>query len=262
MMLPGQIIDPEALLGGRWRPTTESILFANAPAARVVDEFLHGVRGRHVMNEFHSPLKATEVPHGTLDDRFNTLLPFDRVESRRLLVLATANPQWSAIFGSGWRGLDGISPLSWLTVGGIQGVLIEDAPHRPRAAPPNGSYGIRRMQTYELVPGADKTAHPHAIVARAESARKWEVRANPDDPFPVGIVWDPDAKRIQDRFTHAHLVEMARRYGLRPFDEDFYPVNGDAFLVSRTDEDPLDSTRLTMEQARGLEPPPKGMLPE
>lgn len=171
MTLPGEKIEPTLLLGGTWRPITNAVLFANAPAERVADEFLNGVRGRHVSRSLGSPLAVQKVPHGRLDERLQSLLPLDVIEDRRLLGLDTANPQWSAVFGSRWRSLAGQSPLGWLAAGGIECVLIEEEAHRPSASPPNQSFGIRKMETFEIVPGADHHAHPH-VVSESEALRK------------------------------------------------------------------------------------------
>lgn len=255
-MIPGHLKDPELLLDGEWRPITGTVLFAHSTAAQVVNELINGVRGRFVLDRYGFPLSSREMASGPLPERLRALLPLDLVEDSRYLVMNTANPEWCAIFGSRWRSLDGHSELVWLASGGIESVLISDVPHRPNSAPPNKSYGVRKLETYELVPGADHLAHPHAVVVRATGARGWEAYIDPEHPFPVGLVWDPQAKRTQDRFRHEHLDEMARRYGLRPFDDDFYPAEGDAHLVFRTDPEAYEKATVTLEQARGIEPHP------
>lgn len=255
-MIPGHTIDPYLLLGGNWRPITDTVLFANAPAAQVVDAFLTGLKGWYAREMNGSPLAVTTIPHGSLGGRLENLLPLDSAQDRKVLVTDTANPQWSAIFGSLWVGLDGGHELVSLAKSGIESVLISSRPHRPRAAPPNASYGFREIATYELVPGAEPTAHPHSIRMRAENSRRFEIDGNPEIPFPIGTVWDPTARKVQDRFTHEHLVEMAARYGLRPFDDDFYPEDADTYLVSRTDPDEKEYKGRSLAQARGIEPVP------
>lgn len=255
-MIPGHITDPHLLLGGAWRPITNTVLYANAPAAHVIDAFLTGLKGWYAREMIGSPLAVTTIPHGILSDKFPALLPLDLVEDRRVLVMDTANPQWSAIFGSLWVGLDGGHEMVSLAKSGIESVRISSIPHRPRAAPPNLTYGFRRITTYELVPGAEPTAHPHSFGIRTENGRRFEVDGNPEIPFPIGTVWDPTARKVQDRFTHEHLVEMAARYGLRPFDEDFYPHDADTYLVSRTDPNEDEYKRLSLAQARLAEPIP------
>lgn len=76
----------------------------------------------------------------------------------------------------------------------------------------------------------------------------------PNKPFPVPVVWDPDARRVPDKFTHEHLAASAAAFGLRPFDEDFYAPDGRGIIVERTGPMEPGTRTYTLAQARGEEP--------
>ena len=88
---------------------------------------------------------------------------------------------------------------------------------------------------------------------RAINRRQWEVAGGTGE-FPVGNVWRPDAIRVSDRFTHEHLLQMAERFGLHPFDEDFYAPDRTGIIVERTDPVDGEQRLTTLAQARGEEP--------
>ncbi|WP_151199549.1 hypothetical protein [Cryobacterium sp. LW097] len=130
-------------------------------------------------------------------------------------------------------------------------MYITDTPHDPNHAAYRSSYGARLIEMYEIRE-SDVTIG-HALGVRAVNKRQWEVAGGRDE-FPVGNVWRPEAVRVPDRFTHDHLVQMAERFGLRPFDEDFYAPDGTGIMVERTDPVEWDQRRATLAQARGEEP--------
>ena len=243
-------LDAHLLLGGAWRPVTNTIMFARASASRVANELINGVRGAAVLSRFGYPLRSTRVPAGELRTRLSRLLPLDPIESRRILIVATANQEWCSWFESHWRGLDTFSPMLWMAGAQIETVAVTEIPHRPRLPGWRASYGARKITTYEN----GSSARGRALAVQALSANKWGMIIDPDNPFTVGSVYDLTARRVQDRFSHEHLLEMTRRYGLRPFDEDFYPPDGDAYLIERTDPLTPRDVPISLAQAQGLEP--------
>lgn len=247
-------IDDQLLLRGAWRPVTDRILFARATPERIFDVIVNGARGQRVLADYGSPLVASDVPPGALPDRLSAILPLNSTESRHYLLLATANPEWTAIFGSWWRWFDAHSEMMWISRQGIETVYISETPHRPQPREGFPSYGHRFIQAFDQIPGDLPLANGRAIIVGAIGTSRWELSGDPELPFRVGMVWDPEAPRIRNKFTHEHLVEMARRYGLRPFDEDFYPTTAKAILIRRTDPLPADQHEVTLAQAQGLEP--------
>lgn len=247
--------DDQHLLGGAWRPITDKMLFARATPQRIVDVILNGVRGRRVIELYGTPLVASSVSPGPLADRLSAILPLSKVEDRKYLLIATENPEWTVMLGSWWAGFDAFSEMMWISDQGIETVYIGEVPHRPRPRAGIASYGYRFIQSFDDPSGEEPLAKAHAIGVGATSASRWEITGDPEFPCRVGLAWDPEAPRVRDRFTHEHLVEMARRYGLRPFDEDFYPPTSEAVLIERTDPVPENQTPVTLAQAQGLEPP-------
>ena len=239
------------LLGGLWLPVTGCVLFVNASAERCADTLLNGVRGQHVREYYGHALRVRPVKARSLDGLLRALLPLDASTPRRYLLLPTANSEWTAMFDSVWRGQDPQSPMVWFAVAGIESVSVVDIPHTYDYPSDRGFYGARKLEMYELAP--DGEAIGHSLGVRTVNTRQWEV-VEPSRPFPVGNIWDPMAKRIPDRFTHEHLVEMTGLFGLWPFDEDFYAPDGQGLIVERTDPVQPDEVTYTLGQARREEP--------
>lgn len=239
------------LLGGAWLPVTDCVLFINAPADRCVDELMNGVRGVHVLEHYGYPMQQRDVRAHSLPGYLETLLPLDGAEARKYLFLQTENPEWTAMFTSDWRGQDPSSPMAWFAQGRIATVSIEDAPHTPGLPGYQASFGIRKIQMYEIPERGEPIGHTLGV--RAVNTKAWEVAGGLNE-FPVGNVWSPDAKRVTDRFTHEDLVEMASRFGLHPYNEAFYAPGGQGILVERTDPTPPDWPIISLAQARGEAP--------
>ncbi len=235
------------LLAGAWLPVTAAVLFANASAERCADAFVNGVRGSAVVRLYGSPLKSTRVTSSSLEGILSSLLPLELGNSRRNLIVPTANAEWSAIFDSTWRGQDPQSAMTWLTVSGIESVSVTDIPYTRGGDSGLGLFGVRKIEMYELDANGERIGH--SLGVRMVSERRWEV-VQPSGEFPVGNVWDPTARRVSERFTHSHLVKMTARFGLRPFDDDFYAPDGEAILVERTDPIPADEVTFTLDKAR------------
>ena len=230
------------LLEGRWLPTTRCVLFVNSDAQATAEILQYGSYGSTVTSKYGSPLVSRKVTGESLDDVLATLLPLTIPIARRYLVVPTANPAWSALFTSGWVGLDALSPMMWFSMSGVESVAVTDNP---------GPAGARKIQMYELTPSGERVGH--SIGVQASDRRGWDV-IEPSLPFPVGNIWDPTARRVQDRFTHDHIVEMTALFGLRPFDEDFYAPNGEGIIVEYTHPMDSDERTGTLGQARGEEP--------
>ena len=240
----------DLLLGGAWLPVTGCVLFLNASADWCADTLLNGGRGRHVMEYYGHPLRVRPVRAGSLAGMLGTLLPLDSPEHRRNLLVPTVNPEWTAMFTSDWRGQEPGSPIAWFAVGGIASISVKDVPNSYDSTTGRGFRGVRRIGLCEL--RLHGQAIRHFLGVQATYTSHWEF-LRPRGEFPGGNVWNPTAKRIPDRFTHEHLAEMARRFGLRPFDEDFYAPDGGGLMVERTGPLQSDQKTFTLAQSRGEE---------
>ncbi|GGL05298.1 hypothetical protein GCM10007382_26510 [Salinibacterium xinjiangense] len=235
------------LLEGEWLPVTSTILFIHAPVEHCVETLVSGVRGVHVRREFGKPL-VPETVSGSLPALLANLVPLDSSQDRRNLLLATADASWTAMFGSNWRGFDPHSAMSWFGAARIETVAISGIPNAYESALDKGFYGERKIESYEIPSEGEPVGQ--SLGVRMSEPRKWEL-VSPSASFRVGNVWNPAAKRITDRFTHDHLSEMANRYGLRPFDADFFAPEGSGVLVSRTDAPQPDESLISLAIARG-----------
>lgn len=113
----------------------------------------------------------------------------------------------------------------------------------------SGSYGYRKFS--EVRPdGPARGFEGRALRLMTENGRRWTLdTAEP----PWSAVWDPDARRVVDRFTHEHLIVSAAARGLRPFDEDFYVPEG-AVLLEHLRETYEGEKWGTLAMAQGREP--------
>jgi len=191
--------------------------------------------------------------HGDdLASLLSRLLPLEAGQSTKQLFMATADPAWTAIFDSNWRGFEPWGPMAWLAQGHISSVAVQDGPHTISSITNRGFYGCRGFTTAE--PSGELQPIWSRVRVRAANLRNWEL----DGPrgFPNGLDWSPDAPRVPDRFTHEHLVSMASRYGLRPFDEDFYAPDRTGVILDRHVDEAARPKEVTLADARGETDPP------
>jgi hypothetical protein len=242
----------QLLLGGDWLPVTSCIVFAKSSVEECARELALGVRGKKY-GELSGGLSILNrvVKGATLDELLANLLPLHNVGGTKFLMLGTAKPGWTAVFDCDWRGFDPGGLTSWLAVGGIDTVTVWDSPHTVKSGSHQGFYGIRGVTVAAAIRG--EAPIRSGIRVRAANMRTWEL----DGPFGIDTEfdWDPAAARVADHFTHDHLVSTTAKYGLRPYDEDFYAPDGTGIIV----EEPVDPfgtiKQTTLAAARGEEPP-------
>lgn len=244
--------EKQLLLGGDWLPVTSCVVFAKSSSEECARELAQGVRGKKYreLSGGH-PMSTRAVSGATLEELLASLLPLQNVGGTKFLMLATAEPEWTAVFDCGWRGFDPNGFTSWLAVGGIDTITFWDSPHTIRSGTQKGFYGIRGVIIASAIRG--EAPIRSGIRVRAANLRTWEL----DGPFgsDTEFDWDPDAVRVPEHFTHDHLVSTAARYGLRPFDENFYAPDGKGIIVEEP-VDPFGALRYTtLAAARGEEPP-------
>lgn len=249
--------ESKLLLQARWAPVTSCVLFVRATPTGAVEALKDGPRGQYVFDRTGARLRSRSVSAGSLGALFEVLLPLEGPIGRRQVFVPTVNPDWSAMFTSDWRGQNAQSPMRWFANAGIESVAISDTAHAPDAAGYRASYGQRKIEMYEVNPHG--TPIPKTLGVRAANKRTWEV-AGGGDEFAIGNIWEPEAARVANRFTHEHLAQMADRLGLRPFDEDFYVPGEGAELLEQTDLMAGEWMFATLAQARGEDTLPPTIL--
>jgi hypothetical protein len=252
----------DLLLEGRWLPVTKSVTFVQADPTTSAGVFEERTRAS-TEKRFGSRLELRTVRTDGLEPLLEELLPL-RIEDDRSLFVPTANPEWTAVFTNARRGTD---PNRHAVLGdwGLRAVTVTDVPNTMDERTNQGFWGERTFRLVEPWAPRHRGAYVvesmvHSVTARITDdgwlfgAHSGYFDENLDIPFPVGKVWDETARRVQDRFTHEHLVEACRRLGLRPFDADFYAPRGAGLILERTDPQAALERAFTLAQARGDEP--------
>lgn len=238
--------EDKLLLRNAWAPVTTTMFFARSPVAAAAQALIASARGRFVLESTGKPLVAAPVRGASLGVLLEHLLPLDRGSARKYLFLQTANPEWTAVFDSVFSVIGGeAGAAGWVAATGVEVVTISDSADRRRYPNRHGAEAYRSITNFEPRAGERPDVH-WTRTGRGEGAWYF-VEGN----LRVGTASDPTA-RGGKKFTHEHLVELAARFGLRPFDEDFYAPAGSGVLVTHTDPSELGSYSLA--QARGEEP--------
>ncbi|MBO0898678.1 hypothetical protein J1G42_01725 [Cellulomonas sp. zg-ZUI222] len=249
-MAPRPVHD-ELLLGGRWLPLTRSIIFVDQEAEEFVETWM-AWRGAVIMRDTGCVPVVSRIG-GTLEDALAAMLPLATAVPSKCLVMPTANG-WSAFVENDWMGTE-VQLTPWaLAANGLRTVAVSEAPHTYSARTDRGWWGERKVTAY--VPSLEHPDEPDGgtVGVRTTESGRWEV-AVPPTPLPFPDPTDHTARRIRDRFTHGHLLEVAEWFGLRPTDPGFYTPGGEAFLIERTDPRDPSWHELTLEQAYGIDRP-------
>lgn len=247
------VYERQLLMGARWAPVTTAVLFIRASPRHAAEALSRGQRAQHVLATTGIPVQIKQVQSDSLEGSLAHLLPLEAPIDRRQLFVATRNPAWCAMFSSNWRGLDPGGFMRAFEGQGLDTVAVVDSPHDPKSRP-GGVYGARQIIMYRFDP--DVPSAGRMLGVRAATDTRWELDRSPEE-FDGGNFWDPDAPRLRDRFTHDHLVQMAARLGLRPFDEDFFVPEVGSVMLNDTTLTPTRWLFATLAQARGEEPPPE-----
>ncbi|MCC2333841.1 hypothetical protein [Cellulomonas wangsupingiae] len=241
-------VHDELLLGGRWLPLTKSILFVEQEAEEFVKTYM-AWRGAVITRNTGCAPVVSRIG-GTLEDVLAAMLPLVTAVPSKCLVMPTANG-WSAVVENDWMGTE-VQLTPWaLAANGLRTVAVSEAPHTYSARTNLGWWGERKVSTF--VPSVEHPDEPDGwtVGVRTTDGGRWEV-AEPATPPPFPDPTDRTARRIRDRFTHAHLVEVAEWFGLRPTEADFYLPGGEAFLIERTEPRDPSWKDLTLDQAYGI----------
>ena len=238
------------LMGGAWLPVTATVNFLRADVDAVVDLFVNA-RGAKILELTGFPVSVREI-RGSLPELFGSLLPLVNSMSSRYMfvpVVADDGTTWTAYVNNSDGGIEmGLALIPFATRG-MLGVSISEWPNTFDRRTNLGYWGQRKVEV--LVPAEDGSRDylGYSLGVRVTDLSRWEfIEPITGTPFPDPT--DYAARRIPDRFTHDHLVQAASFYGLRPFDEDFYPSDARAVLVEDTSPRDPSWHEFTLAQAQ------------
>ena len=235
--------EEKLLLRNSWAPVTTTMFFARAPAAAAARALVTSVRGRYLLESTGKPLVARDVRGDSLEGLLQHLLPLDGGDTHKYLFLQTANPEWTAVFDSAFSVIGGEAGAAlWVAMNGVECVTVSDSGDRRDYPNRHGSWAHRSITNFE--PRAGERPDVHWTRTGRDERAWYFVEGN----LRVGTASEPTA-RGGKKFTHEHLAELTSRFGLRPFDEDFYAPNGVGVLV--THPDPSTFRTYSLAQARG-----------
>ncbi|AZZ55028.1 hypothetical protein [Rathayibacter iranicus] len=211
------------VLGDRFAPITSDMGFVRAPAAAVARVY------REWALEYGRPRTVTEVPGG-LADAGPLMQPLEYGSTSKFLVVGTAHPEWSAFVTNGAQGTDPGSPTAVLGQRlNTDSLYISCIPACPRGDE-RARLGARMFVVHRPDPSpAAGLAEIIRMVAVIQDSR-WTFHTS-GDPLPFEDVSAYMNRRVADRFTPEMLADYCAAYGLRPFDDDFFP--GPSYLLER-----------------------------
>jgi hypothetical protein len=164
----------------------------------------------------------------------------------RELVVATANPEWTAIFDCGVQGGDPTTTIGYLArTLKVQGVALASIPDVPAGSDQPLRYGARQFEMF--APIRTDFINYVRTVSLVKDGTRWRFDAN-------GTVQDFEdveaysRRKATDRFTSAMLVDYAAALGLRPFEEDFFP--GPCVLVRNPSVPPPNGFVLSIRETQ------------
>ncbi len=254
------------LLGGRWMPVTQKVVFVRADPDRCID-VMTAHQDWNYVRRFGQPRRRRVVHGDGLEPLLSRLLPLRSVEEDKHLFLPTRNPGWTAMFTDRFQGAGAVAPsASW----GVASVTVVDSPDGPRPDGWRAPVGYRYFSLSEPCEewvgygGRTESGASWTVTVGVNDSERWvfelggardRTRYPSDDfPPPVGKVWDETARLTPHRFTHDHLRLACERLGLFPFDEDFYAPDGWGVVMERDDPAASEQKGYTLAQARGEEP--------
>ncbi len=238
------------LMGGAWLPVTGTVNFLRSDVDAVVEMFV-SVRGGVILKQTGTPVTVRGV-RGSLAERFESLLPLVSAMASRYLfipVVADDGEVWTAYVDNSYSGIEMGPALGLFAARGVFGVSICEKPNSYDHRTNLGSWGVRKVEVLEPAPDGSRDYAGYSLGVRVTDSSRWEfIEPVTGTPFPDPT--DYGARRIPDRFTHGHLVQVAGFYGLRPFDEDFYSSQDRGVLVEDKGSHGRDWKHFTLTQAQ------------
>lgn len=204
-----------------YAPITSVIGFVRAP----LDDAVVALKGWRT--EIHGSATALSLDGGLLPN-ISRLEPLTLAARPRELLVATTNPEWTALFDCGANGGDPVSSVGYLSqVMLVQGAVICCILPAPSDDKEPGRYGALQLELY----GPFKTEFLNYVrtISLTQDGSRWRFDAN----GTVQAFEDLEAygrRKARDRFTVQMLDKYAHELGLDPFNPDFY--KGPSALVS------------------------------
>lgn len=171
----------------------------------------------------------------------------------RELLVATRNPEWTAIFDCGVQGGDPSTTVGFMArTLKVYGAVVVSIPDRPGSLGHLERYGARQFEMF----GPIQTNFLNYV--RSVSVVRDGVRWRFDASGTVQDFEDVTAYRrskIAERFTSSMLISYSAALGLEPFEEDFFP--GPCVLITNPASPPSGAVVLNLHDARrwaGIEP--------
>ncbi|AZZ56488.1 hypothetical protein [Rathayibacter iranicus] len=211
------------VLGDRFAPITSRMGFVRAPAAAVAltyYEWDHDENSRDTI---------TEVTGG-ISEAAPLMEPLEFGSPHKFLVVGTANPEWSAFVENGAQGTD---PSGSTKVLGqrlnTDSLYITCIPSCP-PGDERARLGARQFVVHRPDPDPSAGLAKTIRVIELTQDSRWTFHTS-GDPLPFEDVAAYTNRRIADRFTAEMLADYCAAYGLRPFDDDFFP--GPSYIIER-----------------------------
>lgn len=235
------------LRGDLFAPVTSAIGFLRAPLD-VVAEGLASWR-----RKIHGSAQLEPLPGG-LFSNLSVLEPLTGGVRPRELVVATRNPDWTAIVDCGIQGGDPSTTVGYLArTLQVQGVAVVSIPDVSGVRGKPVRYGARQFEMFAPI----KTEFLNYVrsVSVVRDGTRWRFDAS-------GTVQDFEdveaykRRSVADKFSGTMLSDYAAALGLRPFDEDFY--SGPCVLVRNPATPPSGAVVLSLRDAQRR----AGIVPE
>lgn len=227
------------LLGDLFAPVTSAMGFLRAPLGEVADGLTSWRR------DIHGSAESVRLDGG-LRGNVSALEPLTGGVRPRELVVATGNPEWTAIFDCGVQGGDPSTTVGFLArTLRAQGVTVVSIPDVPADVGQPERYGARQFEMFG--PVATDFLNYVRTVSLVRDGSRWRFDAN-------GTVQDFEhieayrRRKVAERFTPSMLVEYAAALGLDPFNEAFFP--GPCVLVSNPAVPPPGAVVLSIHDAQ------------
>ncbi|TFC22109.1 hypothetical protein E3O55_19015 [Cryobacterium sp. MDB1-18-2] len=227
------------LLGDKFAPLTSRIGLLRLPLSEATEAF------RVWRDRLYGPVTMDPL-EGSLERILPRLEPLTNDNARDLLV-GTSNPEWTAVFDSGFAGGNQISTVGHIAQTVLcQGLVVQSVPDTiGRGSEDSGRFGALQFQMLSPL-RTHFLNHVRAVGVTHDDSR-WRFGA-------TGTVQDfeqveaYEKRSVRSRFTEQMMVDYCAALGLRPFDADFYP--GPASLITNPNPPLPHALVLSLAQAR------------
>ncbi|QHC56600.1 hypothetical protein [Rathayibacter tanaceti] len=173
---------------------------------------------------------------GGLSEAAPSLEPLEFGSPHKFLVIGTANPDWSAFVENGAQGTDPVGPTKVLGQRlNTESLYISCIPPRS-AGNQRARLGARQFVVHRPNPDTSAGLAETVRVIELTQDSRWTFHTY-GEPLPFEDISAYTNRRVADRFTPEMLADYCAAYGLRPFDDDFFP--GPSYIVEREQTDSI-----------------------